>query len=135
MVEGEVGKQRKTFVGASPTPSCFRGQPELSRLDCRNYDCDCRNKEARYFQARRSPDRRVEEHTRRSIRTEAQNDEDRKHEADEEPRTAALHGVSPSRARCKLRSLFISANSRKQDCNSCQAATPSRVAAAASLGT
>jgi len=51
------------------------------------------------------------------------------------PRTAALHGVSPSRARCKLRSLFISANSRKQDCSSCQAATPSRVAASASLGT
>ena len=62
-------------------------------------------------------------------------EEDRKDEADEEPRTAALHGVSPSRARCKLRSLFISANSRKQDCSSCQAATPSRVAASASLGT
>jgi len=62
-------------------------------------------------------------------------EEDRKDEADEEPRTAAFHGVSPSRARCKLRSLFISANFRKQDCSSCQAATPSRVAASASLGT
>jgi hypothetical protein len=63
IVEGEVGKQRKTFVGASPTLSCFQVQPELSRLDCRNHDCDCRNKKARYVQARRSPDRQVEEHT------------------------------------------------------------------------
>lgn len=127
MIEGEVRKQRKTFVGAGPTPSCFQVQRELSGLNCRN-------KEARYVRAKRSPDRRVEKHTRRSIRTEAQN-EDRKDEPDEEPRTAALHGVSPSRARCKLRSLFISANSRKQDCSSCQAAIPSRVATSASLGT
>src|SRR6516165_4409235 len=98
MVEGEVGKQRKTFVGASPTPSCFRGQPELSRLDCRNHDSDCRNKEARYFQARRSPDRRVEEHTRRSIRTEAQNDED---QARSQPRAtdrSASWGVALARS-------------------------------------
>ena len=40
-----------------------------------------------------------------------------------------------ARACRKLRSLFISANFRKQDCSSCQAATPSRVAASASLGT
>jgi hypothetical protein len=135
MVKGEVGKQRKTFVGAGPTPSCFQVQRELGRLECKNHDGDCRNNEARYVQARRSPDRRVEEHTRRSIRTEAQSEEDGKDECDEEPRGTALHGASSARACCKLRSLFISANSRKQDCSSCQAATPSRVAASASLGT
>src|SRR6516164_4939151 len=99
MVEGEVGKQRKTFVGASPTPSCFRGQPELSRLDCRNHDCDCRNKEARYFQARRSPDRRVEKHTRKWNRMEARKEKDRKDEADEEPTDrSASWGVALARS-------------------------------------
>jgi len=51
------------------------------------------------------------------------------------PNPAALHRESRARACRKLRSLFISANFRKQDCSSCQAATPSRVAASASLGT
>lgn len=82
---------------------------------------------------RRLSDRRVEEPTRRPIRTEAQSEG--KDECDEEPWGIALHEASPARACCKLRSLFISANSRKPDCSSCQAATPSRVAASASLGT
>jgi hypothetical protein len=38
-VEGEAGKQRKTFVGAGSTPSHFQGQRELSRLDCSNRGC------------------------------------------------------------------------------------------------
>jgi hypothetical protein len=54
---------------------------------------------------------RVEEHTRRWNGMEARNKEDRKDEADEELRTAAPQGVSPSCAGCKLRSLFISAAS------------------------
>ena len=47
----------------------------------------------------------------------------------------AFHRESASRACCKLRSLFNSANSRKHSCSFCQAATPSRVACSAPLGT
>ena len=47
----------------------------------------------------------------------------------------ALHPASPSRARRKLRCLFNSASSRKHCCSFCQAATPSRVACSAALGT
>ena len=47
----------------------------------------------------------------------------------------SLHGESTSRARRKFLSLFNSASSRKQACSFCQAATPSRVASSAPLGT
>lgn len=51
------------------------------------------------------------------------------------PEPLALHCPRASRARRKLRSLFISASSRKHSCSSCQAATPSRVASSAPFGT
>jgi hypothetical protein len=47
----------------------------------------------------------------------------------------SLHGDSASRARCRFRSLFNSASSRKHSCSFCQAATPSRVASSAPFGT
>jgi hypothetical protein len=55
--------------------------------------------------------------------------------AEPEQTPPSFHRESASRARCKLRSLFNSASSRKHSCSFCQAATPSRVAGSAPLGT
>ena len=53
----------------------------------------------------------------------------------QDPTQPSLHRESTSRARCKFRSLFNSASSRKQACSFCHAATPSRVASSAPCGT
>jgi len=114
--EFQVGCER--FPWARATPSEWQGGAPSGN--------PCAGTENRSIRGARSVQRQT--HEGREHPQQEQNS--RPH-----PEPFPLHCPRASRARRKLRSLFISASSRIHSSSSCQAATPSRVASSAPFGT